>query len=139
MESHSTLWVSHQSTLGLPVTPAALMIWVGFTCNATRCRPADDTVCPGVLTTHHQKCSRPAAGPRMRTGAEYMRRPPPTTHPLNVLQDGVAVLDTRSAKLPLGALGLEQLANQAGDPPALATVHKEHLQARAGGLVSCCG
>ena len=29
----SILWVSHQSTLGRPVTPAALNIWVGLTCD----------------------------------------------------------------------------------------------------------
>eukprot|EP00983_Pelagomonas_calceolata_P079398 1154648-Pelagomonas_calceolata.AAC.5 len=27
-----TLWDSHQSTLGRPVSPAALRTWVGFTC-----------------------------------------------------------------------------------------------------------
>lgn len=29
-----TLCVSHQSTLGRPVTPAAFITWVGFTCSA---------------------------------------------------------------------------------------------------------
>ena len=31
-----TLWSSHQSTLGLPVSPAALRTCVGFTCARQR-------------------------------------------------------------------------------------------------------
>lgn len=31
--SELTLWLSHQSTFGLPVRPAAFSTWVGLTCN----------------------------------------------------------------------------------------------------------
>lgn len=55
--STPTLWVSHQSTLGRPVSPAAFRTWVGFTCTSMRTTSAttqEHTCCMTLLEPSNQ-------------------------------------------------------------------------------------
>lgn len=133
-----TLWSSHQSTLGRPVTPAALRMWVGFTCTAVAAGEPGGArqaqLEPGRVWKERHKqprrSSRQAAQtlrPMLR--AQTSRRP--GTHPLNVREDAGAVLQAGLAILERQPLLLQNLAHQAACSQELWRVASEQACRRA--------
>lgn len=96
-----TLWSSHQSTLGRPVTPAAFSTCVGFTCTAPGCLRRT-----AVSAQVHTRSTHAGVLSCCNTKG---RRP----HPVEVGKNGGAVLQAGAGVLEVGALLLEHLTNQA--------------------------